>query len=135
MNFPEVPFDENLFASNTMLKSYWERSTNERPDAIIPDWPSEESAFKESDDAKELRAATASQWDDELKPDTEPEVEQIEEPVLEIPEINIEKKQSLDIVKPKMSGTSIALIIVGSIAAALFFAYLLMASRKSYRRV
>ena len=38
MNFPDVPFDENLFSSNQMLKSYWERSTEKRLEATIPDY-------------------------------------------------------------------------------------------------
>lgn len=128
MNFPEVPFDENLFASNTMLKSYWERSTNERPDAIIPDWPSEETT-NEPNDAKELRLATIEQFSVQ-KPETEEVLEFI------VPEINVEKKISTGLVEPKMSGTNIAIIIIASIVAFAFFAYLFMAGgRKYFRRV
>jgi len=135
MNFPEVPFDENLFASNTMLKSYWERSTNERPDANIPDWPSEETS-KESADSKELRAATASQWDVELKTADEPLIEAKSD--FALPQINIEKKKILDLVKPKeMTGTQIALIIVAAcVPLVLFLAYTyFMAKRQNVKRV
>lgn len=30
MNFPEMPFDESMFESNELMRTYWERSTQER---------------------------------------------------------------------------------------------------------
>lgn len=58
MNFPDVPFDENLFSSNQMLKSYWERSTEKRLEATIPDYLSEEVS-------NELKINSLKLWDEE----------------------------------------------------------------------
>lgn len=55
MNFPDVPFDENLFSSNQMLKSYWERSTEKRLEATIPDYPSEETFQKNELEQESLK--------------------------------------------------------------------------------
>ena len=37
MNFPDVPFDESLFEANQMMKTYWERSTENRNVEFVPD--------------------------------------------------------------------------------------------------
>jgi len=130
MNFPEVPFDENLFASNTMLKSYWERSTNERAGAVIPDWPSEESS-----DSKELRVESMDLW------------KRNEEPALEEPIVlaqtaeksRLVKDERGALVKPKMSDTLIAVSFIGLavLLILVFFIYAMYQTPKqgSARRV
>lgn len=32
MSFPELPFDESLFEANELMRTYWERSTQDRDD-------------------------------------------------------------------------------------------------------
>jgi DNA-binding protein Fis len=132
MNFPEVPFDENLFASNTMLKSYWERSTNERPGATIPDWPSEESP--ESSDAQELRQATKEQFSESEEQYSKDSISQEPQDVFGIVLPEVEKKISDDLVLPKMSGTNITIIVIASVVALGFFLYLFSHSGKNYFR-
>jgi len=47
MNFPDVPFDESLFDANDMMKSYWERSTDNRHNEHVSDVPREEKTVHE----------------------------------------------------------------------------------------
>ena len=56
MNFPEVPFSENLFESNEAMKDYWKRSTEDRP------FIAEQSKFEEPEDIEELRYISMNSW-------------------------------------------------------------------------
>ena len=58
MEFPNVPFDENLFESNQMMKDYWSRTTAERSIDYVRDVIHEETALPEDGEAamyQELR--------------------------------------------------------------------------------
>jgi hypothetical protein len=140
MNFPDVPFDENLFASNSMLKSYWERSTNERSGANIPDWPSEEKY-------DDLRFQTLEHFEDDSKVEAvetvepEPEVPEIfiakevpeVEPVAEV--INVKEPAKDGIVKPKALSTSgILAIVFASLALAMLIIYWFLIKFRSSTR-
>ena len=152
MNFPDVPFDENLFASNTMLKSYWERSTNERAAAVIPDWPSEES-----NDSNDLRNETVNLWKRTESLEA-PKVEELNGPEgpkgpegsegPEGPEGPSDEaevvKQSVTLpefaddrgalVQPKMSATNVTIIVLASLAALLLVIYFMSSMNRSRRR-
>jgi hypothetical protein len=52
MNFPDVPFDESLFESNSMMHAYWSRSTDRQYN--IPD-----ARLEEFDDSQDLRLRSA----------------------------------------------------------------------------
>ena len=133
MNFPEVPFDENLFSSNKLLKSYWERSTENRSAATIPDWPSEES-----EDHSDLRTASKEQWaSSQAERQAERQAEGQDAFFAPILENNFDARpKSVDaLVDPKMSGSNIAVIIVVSIAAALLLAYLFISMGYSNKTV
>lgn len=117
MNFPEVPFDENLFASNTMLKSYWERSTNERASATIPDWPSEEST-----ESKELRLESLDHWSQNTQEQNIQEQE-------EIIDTKITNKTEVPVgplgsrVEPKLSTSNTIALILAGVAVVLIMLY------------
>ena len=130
MNFPDVPFDENLFASNSMLKSYWERSTNERSEANIPDWPSEEKY-------DDLRKQTLHHFDE---PVVEPEAAEPEEPtktaevepVAEV--VNAAEPVKDAIVKPKaLSTPEVVGIVLASVALAAILGYFFLVRYKGRR--
>jgi hypothetical protein len=58
MEFPNVPFDENLFESNQMMKDYWNRSTSGRQIEYAHDVVHEETNLPEDGEAavyQELR--------------------------------------------------------------------------------
>jgi hypothetical protein len=150
MNFPDVPFDENLFASNSMLKSYWERSTNDRDEATIPDYPSEEkyADLKQQtlrhfdspetadsvDSANSVEPADSAKADLEAEPEAEPMAETAAEETGDV--VNVPEKQINAIVKPKALTTSgIVAVVFGVLAIAMLFVYwILVKTRKSGRR-
>ena len=51
MSFPDVPFDEKLFESNELLRSYWDRAT----DSVTRELP---EGFLESEDLREMTDET-----------------------------------------------------------------------------
>lgn len=61
MNSFDVPYDENLFESNEFMKSYWERSTENRNVAFVQDLRSNETM----NDDSELRDLSMGLYDDD----------------------------------------------------------------------
>lgn len=125
MNFPEVPFDENLFASNTMLKSYWERSTNERASATIPDWPSEES------ESNELKLASMDHWKNHEPVDSEGKETVVANKI-------VQKERPIGplgaIVEPKMETSNILIIVFAGAAVVLIMLYFFYRMGQSSKR-
>ena len=149
MNFPDVPFDENLFASNSMLKSYWERSTNERSGAIIPDWPTEDYSdlrnetlnhFNDNSASDVIvksdvdqKAAEAAEAADAEAAEAEAAMADSVEPVVEV--LNVPEPVKDAIVKPKSLSTSEVLgIVFASLAVAVVIIYFFLVRFKGSRR-
>lgn len=128
MNFPEVPFDENLFSSNALLKSYWERSTEDRTSAIIPDWPSEET-----EKHQDLRNASKEQW--ALTQEPMAPIEKIINTTFDMPVVPTVKAERGARVEPKMSAGNIAITVILVLAAVLFLAYVIMSMNKTNKTV
>jgi len=68
MNFPEVPFDETLFEANDMMKSYWERSTENREENFVRDVRTEEQDLPV--ELRELRQMTLDAFGDKAVADS-----------------------------------------------------------------
>ena len=128
MNFPDVPFDENLFSSNEMLKSYWERSTEKRLEATIPDYPSEESFRK-----NELEEESLKLWAPkvERKSKTAPEsaaetVEPSDSVVLYEPKKSLRNGASTDALVEAKSTAGVLTIVFACLGGSLIIAYIVM---------
>lgn len=131
MNFPEVPFDENLFSSNALLKSYWERSTEDRTSATIPDWPSEET-----EKHQDLRNASKEQWalSQPMAPfENMAPIEKVVKSTFNMPVDPTAAKGAR--VEPKMSAGNIAITVILVLAAVLFLAYVIMSMNKTNKTV
>jgi hypothetical protein len=61
MNSFDVPYDENLFESNDFMKSYWERSTENRNVAFVQDLRMNEIV----NDDSEMRDMTMDAFEDD----------------------------------------------------------------------
>jgi hypothetical protein len=107
----QVPYDESLLDSNEFMKSYWERSTDNRNVAFVQDLRTEEVI----DDFSELRSMSAGAFydvDSDEAAVAEPEVPLVAETpeapevpeVPEVPVVNNEigpKKKEPGTMKPK----------------------------------
>jgi len=60
MNFPDVPFDEKLFESNELLRSYWDRATESKV-YEIPE------GFLEAEDLRDMTHETFSNEEEKIK--------------------------------------------------------------------
>jgi hypothetical protein len=60
-NFDSMPFDESLFESNEMMKTYWERSTENRSVHFSQDVRNEERQLP--DDIRELHELSMSSYE------------------------------------------------------------------------
>jgi hypothetical protein len=69
MNFPDVPFDESLFEAIDMMKSYWERSTENRSDNFVRDVRTEEHDLPE--ELRQLRQLTLDSFTERVMPELE----------------------------------------------------------------
>ena len=129
MNSFDVPYDENLFESNDFMKSYWERSTQNRNVAFVQDLRTTEVV---TDDG-ELKYATMKTFnglDDKSVDDKEDELddEKLDDSV-RVVDTTFNKKRANKIVLPKSeSSVSIiwSFIAVGAI-------YLFLINLKSYK--
>lgn len=99
MNFPDVPFDESLFEANDMMKSYWERSTENRSDNFVRDVRTEEHDLPE--ELRELRQMTLDSFTE--RPSTE-------EPVV----VGVPAKASMDalVTEKSVNGYTVVLWLV-----------------------
>jgi hypothetical protein len=129
MNFPDVPFDETLFEANDMMKSYWERSTENRTENFVRDVRTEEQDLPE--ELRELRQLTLDSFG-------ENQVAEKPEDLGEV--VGQPEAATVDaIVRPKsVNGSTVVLwLIVGGAAVFLVVSYMHhrgLFSRSSTRR-
>ena len=134
MNFPDVPFDENLFSSNEMLKSYWERSTEKRLEATIPDYPSEESFRKNDLEEESLklwapkvqRSASKVSKAEEVAEAAKEVAEPADSVVLYEPKKSLKNGASVDALVEAKSTAGVLTIVFACIGGSLIIAYIVM---------
>lgn len=88
MNFPDVPFDESLFEANQMMKTYWERSTENRN--VEFNAPRADSEDELPTDLAELRALSMEALAESMQ------AEAVEAPVEAIVEVPVAVKAVID---------------------------------------
>jgi len=117
--FPNVPFDESLFEANDLMLEYWQRSTEDRTHAYVPDVRAEEEYFAK--DILELRERSIRSYEPKEVISQTSETERVREVPVKLHVVSAPTHQNTEqaIVKPltqsestMSGGAAIAVIII-----------------------
>jgi hypothetical protein len=115
MNSFDVPYDENLFESNDFMKSYWERSTENKNVQFVQD-------VRTTEVDQELRNATMSAFgNDETEDDFNEDLddEKLDDSV-RLVDTTFNKKKGRKVLEPKSASSSTSIVWALVAFAALF---------------
>ena len=117
MNSFDVPYDENLFESNDFMKSYWERSTENKNVQFVQD-------VRTTEVDQELRNATMSAFgndetgaEDDFNEDLDDE--KLDDSV-RLVDTTFNKKKGRKVLEPKSASSSTSIVWALVAFAALF---------------
>lgn len=110
MNFPDVPFDESLFDANDMMKSYWERSTENRHMETSDDVREEKTVHEELQN--ELYALSLDSYKEPKIPEPEAELGTVINETVGVPAVSVDAI----VTEKSTSGSVMVYIVLGLVA-------------------